>query len=163
MLREEKVYVECENCNKQVLIVLPNWDEPTPTCPNCGMPVCERCQNNEDSSLVLDLLPPQRDNEEALCEQSTTPQPHQVSECWNPAQDEEVRELSMVREGQDSRAGDIRMNIWVGNMPEGVMKDDKIYTCGCIERDGKLWHRAEHWAPILHPNELCPFHKENEQ
>ncbi len=34
------------------------------------------CGMNEDSSLVLDLPPPQRDNEEALCEQSTTSQPH---------------------------------------------------------------------------------------
>ena len=57
-------------------------------------------------------------------------------------------------------AGDI---YWVGNMPEGVVKGDKIYSCGCIERDGKLWHRAKHWDAILHPNELCPFHKEEQE
>lgn len=49
---------------------------------------------------------------------------------------------------------------WVGNMPVGVTKGDKIYSCGCIERDGKIWYRAKHWDTVLHPDELCPFHKE---
>ena len=52
---------------------------------------------------------------------------------------------------------------WVGNMPEGIKKGDTVYSCGCIERDGEICYRAKHWDTALHPDKLCPFHKENEQ